>query len=199
MDGVAVDLILRDVTRVADQCARAARGEFAFHAQTGHPLGFLDIAYAGEIATCVPLCDPAGVIPELARIVTPYPEPLRAALIANMWQVDFLLNGAKKGVGRADVAYVVLCAATAMMYVAHGWHAAAGQWVDQREGPRPERGRVADRDLRLQFVRGRTARSAWAPPATTWQRRSNGCEETAAAADWPGRRETCGSRRVRTT
>ena len=71
VDGVAVDLILRDVTRVADQCARAARGEFAFHAQPGHPLGFLDIAYAGELATCVPLCDPAGLIPELARIVTP--------------------------------------------------------------------------------------------------------------------------------
>ena len=132
--GVAVDLILRDVTRVADQCARAARGEFAFHSQPGHPLGFLDIAYAGEVATCVPLCDPTRFVSDLARTVTPYPEPLRAALLANLWQVDFLLDAAKKGVGRTDVAYVALCAATAMMLVAQGWHAVAGRWVTNEKG-----------------------------------------------------------------
>ena len=31
VDDSPVDLILRDVTRVAEQCERAARGEFAFH------------------------------------------------------------------------------------------------------------------------------------------------------------------------
>src|SRR6476620_3202478 len=50
VDGTAVDWILRDIDRVAAQADRASRGEFAFHQQAGHPLGFLDVSYAGELA-----------------------------------------------------------------------------------------------------------------------------------------------------
>ena len=39
VDGTAVDWILRDVDRVREQCRRAVHGDFAFHAQPGHPLG----------------------------------------------------------------------------------------------------------------------------------------------------------------
>ncbi|MFB8187971.1 nucleotidyltransferase domain-containing protein [Microbacterium sp. NPDC055988] len=129
VDGVPVDLIFRDVDRVAEQCARAARGEFAFHAQPGHPLGFLDVAYAGEVATSVPLRDPEGLLVDLARRVTPYPEALRDAFLANLWQVDFLLNAAMKGAKSGDVAYVALCGTTTTMLTAHAWHAAAGNWI----------------------------------------------------------------------
>lgn len=134
VDGVPVDLILRDVTRVEEQCARAVRGEFAFHAQPGHPLGFLDVAYAGEVATSVPLRDPEGILVALARSVTPYPETLRDAFIANLWQVDFLLNAAMKGAKAGDVAYVSLCGTTTTMLTAHAWHASAGNWVTNEKG-----------------------------------------------------------------
>ena len=73
VDGTAVDWILRDVDRVAAQADRASRGEFAFHAQAGHPLGFLDVAYAGELATGVVLADPAGRLASLRTAVTAYP------------------------------------------------------------------------------------------------------------------------------
>lgn len=142
VDGLAVDLILRDVARVAEQCARAERGEFAFHQQPGHPLGFLDVAYAGEVATCVPLCDPDRLLENLARSITPYPEPLRAALLSNLWQVDFLLDAAIKGAKATDVTYAALCAATATMLAAHGWHAAAGQWVTNEKGLIPNVARL---------------------------------------------------------
>jgi hypothetical protein len=134
VDGIPVDLILRDVARVTEQCARATQGEFAFHAQPGHPLGFLDVAYAGEVAGCVPLCDPSGLLAGLAARVTPYPEALRTAFLANLWQVDFLLDGALKGAKGRDVAYVALCATTVTMLLAHGWHAAAGSWVTNEKG-----------------------------------------------------------------
>lgn len=142
IDGTAVDLILRDVARVEEQCTRAARGEFAFHTQPGHPLGFLDVAYAGEVATCAPLCDPDGLLRRLSTSVTPYPEPLRAGLIANLWHVDFLLDGARKGAKGMDVAYVALCAATALMFVAHAWHAAAGSWVTNEKAVIPNVARL---------------------------------------------------------
>jgi len=134
VDGVPVDLILRDVSRVAEQCARAAEGAFAFHAQPGHPLGFLDVAYAGEVATSVPLRDPEGLLVELARSVTPYPDALREAFLANLWQVDFLLNAAMKGAKSGDTAYVSLCGATTTMLTAHAWHASAGNWVTNEKG-----------------------------------------------------------------
>ncbi|WP_396657779.1 nucleotidyltransferase domain-containing protein [Microbacterium oxydans] len=142
VDGAPVDLILRDVTRVEEQCARAARGEFAFHSQPGHPLGFLDVAYAGEVATGVPLCDPDGILVALAQSVTPYPDALRAAFIENLWQVDFLLNAATKGAKTGDAAYVVLCGTTTAMLIAHAWHAAAGQWVTNEKGLVPNVARL---------------------------------------------------------
>lgn len=74
IEGTAVDWILRDVRRVEEQCERARRGQFAFHPQPGHPLGFLDVSYAGEVATCIPLCDPSGILAGLAERVTPYPD-----------------------------------------------------------------------------------------------------------------------------
>lgn len=142
VDGVAVDLILRDIDRVREQCTRAVQGEFAFHAQPGHPLGFLDVAYAGEVATCVPLCDPTGLLEQLARSVTPYPEALRRAFLDNLWQADFLLDGAVKGAKSADVAYVSLCATTVTMLLAHAWHAAAGEWVTNEKGLVPRVARL---------------------------------------------------------
>lgn len=134
VDGVAVDWILRDLRRVSQQCDRAVRGEFAFHPQPGHPLGFLDVAYAGEVATCIPLSDDRAALAELADRVTPYPARLRASMLRNLWQADFLLRGAEKSASGGDVAYVALCATTAVMFIAHGWYAAAGQWVTNEKG-----------------------------------------------------------------
>ncbi len=129
VQGTAVDWILRDVQRVGAQCDRAARGQFAFHAQPGHPLGFLDVSYAGEAVMCQPLVDPDGVIERLRERVAPYPSALRQALIANAWQADFLLDCAAKGAKKGDTAFVALCCSTAAMVCAHAWHAAAEVWV----------------------------------------------------------------------
>lgn len=143
IEGTPVDWIFRDWRRVSEQCDRARRGEFRFHAQAGHPLGFLDISYAGEVATGVPLRDDYAILADMAARVSPYPDALRAALIGNLWQVDFLLDGAEKGAKAADVAYVTLCLATAAMLTAHGWHALAGQWVTNEKALVPSVARLS--------------------------------------------------------
>lgn len=134
VDGAAVDLILRDVRRVAAQRDRAIAGRFAFHQQMGHPLGFLDVAYAAEAATCVPLVDPELLLPELRRGLDPYPAALRAALIENLWSAQFLAEGAAKGAAKGDVAFVQMTCSAALMLAAHAWHAAAGSWVTTEKG-----------------------------------------------------------------
>lgn len=134
VDGRPVDWILRDIGRVREQCRRAVRGDFAFHAQPGHPLGFLDVSYAGEVATCLPLADPVGVVAEMQSLVQPYPTALREAMIGNLWQADFLLEAAEKGIPKQDIAYVMLCCSTALMLCAHAWHATAGNWPTNEKG-----------------------------------------------------------------
>ena len=134
VEGTAVDWILRDVRRVRGQCERAQRGEFAFHPQPGHPLGFLDVSYAGEVATCVPLADPSGILSALRGLVAPYPAALRTAMVGNLWQAGFHAVAAVKGIAKRDSAYVMLCCTSALMLCAHAWHAAAGRWSTNEKG-----------------------------------------------------------------
>ncbi|PWD51058.1 hypothetical protein C8046_10765 [Serinibacter arcticus] len=137
VDGTAVDWILRDRGRVVEQCERALRGQFAFHVQPGHPLGFLDVAYAGEVAVGIPLQDDDGFLARLRTRLSAYPEALRRSLVESLWQVDLLLDGAQKGARAADTAYVTLSLTTAAMLVAHGWHALADTWVTNEKGVVP--------------------------------------------------------------
>lgn len=134
VDGTPVDLILRDIDRVREQRDRALCGQFAIHHQIGHPLGFLDVAYAGEVATCRPLVDPDGLLDELRAGLDPYPRSLRDALVEHLWNAAFLAGGAAKTTGRGDVAYLQLCCASALMWCALAWHAEAGVWVTNEKG-----------------------------------------------------------------
>lgn len=134
VDGTAVDWILREITRVREQCERAVDGNYAFHAQPGHPLGFLDVSYAGEVATCRPLADPSGYVKELRALVQPYPPALRQAVVGNVWQAGFLVDAARKGTPKQDIGYVMLCCSTALMLCAHAWHATAGSWPTNEKG-----------------------------------------------------------------
>lgn len=141
VDGVPVDLILRDVTRVGEQCARAVRGAFAFHTQPGHPSAS---SMSPMRARWPPACRFA-IRRTPGRSGTerhPYPAALREAFLTSLWQVDFLLNAAVKGAKAGDVAYVSLCGTTTAMLTAHAWHAAAGNWVTNEKGLVPNVARL---------------------------------------------------------
>lgn len=132
--GTAVDLILRDIDRVRTQRDRARRGEFAVHHQTGHPPGFLDVAYAGEVAMCRPLAGDAELVEELRAGLDPYPRALRDALVGQLGAAEFLASGAAKVAGRGDLAYLQLLCGSALLWCAHAWHAEAGMWVTNEKG-----------------------------------------------------------------
>ncbi|QCR40880.1 hypothetical protein C1N74_10985 [Microbacterium sp. SGAir0570] len=132
--GMPVDVIIRDVDRVRAQVERARRGEFAFHSQPGHPLGFLDVAYAGEVTLAKPLVDGAGFLRDHADALAPYPEPLRRAFLDDLWQVDFLVDAAAKVTDRGDTAYVGLCLSNAAVRLAYAWHAQARTWAINEKG-----------------------------------------------------------------
>jgi hypothetical protein len=134
VDGTAVDWIYRDVDRVEQAWRAAEQGTYAFHPQAGHPLGFADFAYAGEVALSVVLNDPGGELTALQQRTRVYPPALSQALVAGLWEADFLTGVARKAVNRADSAYVAGCLFRIVGVCAHALHGAAGVWVVNEKG-----------------------------------------------------------------
>lgn len=110
IEGQAVDLLYRDLARVAQVCEACAVGQVEVAYQPGHPHGFVSSIYAGEVAHCRPLWDPAGVVAGLKARVLPYPLALQATLLAKFgWEMGFALETGRKAAQRGDVAYVAGC------------------------------------------------------------------------------------------
>ena len=110
VDGVKVDVLLRDAHRVREVIEACAAGKPEIHYQVGHPHGFVTAIYAGEVARCVPLHDPHGLLADLRAMTDPYPEPLAEALVARFgWEVGFALDTAGSAARRGDAAYVTGC------------------------------------------------------------------------------------------
>jgi hypothetical protein len=134
IDGGAVDWIYRDLDRVASCWARAERGQYAFHAQVGHPLGVADFAYAGEVALARILADPSGELADLRERARVYPPALGDALVAGLWEADFLVGVAGKAVPRGDSAYVAGCLFRIVGVCVHALHGAARRWLINEKG-----------------------------------------------------------------
>ncbi|WP_250027684.1 nucleotidyltransferase domain-containing protein [Paractinoplanes maris] len=134
VDGGALDFIYRDLDRVRGVCADLERGTYAFHQQGGHPLGFADHAYAGELALGRILTDPTGELGTLRDSLRTYPPALSEALIAGLWEADFLVALARKGIPRLDTAFVAGCLFRLVGVCAHALHGAAGRWLINEKG-----------------------------------------------------------------
>ena len=132
--GHPVDWIYRDLARVHEIWAGASQGHYAFHQQTGHPLGFADHAYAGELALGRILADPTGELAKLQANVRVYPPALSEALVTGLWEADFLVANARKAVSRGDSAYVAGCLFRVVGVCAHALHGAAGAWLINEKG-----------------------------------------------------------------
>jgi hypothetical protein len=134
IDGDAVDWIYRDLDRVLAVRAAAENGRYGFHQQTGHPLGFPDFAYVGELALSRVLVDPKGELAEAQERMRVYPPRLSEALVAGLWEADFLVAVARKAVSRGDSAYVAGCLFRLVGVCAHALHGAAREWLINEKG-----------------------------------------------------------------
>jgi hypothetical protein len=118
IQGQRVDLLYRDLGRVAqiaEEC-RAGRVEVAY--QPGHPHGFVNAIYLGEVAICRVLWDPQNVLGPLKVQAHPYPPRLKQAILDKFrWEIRFALETAVKAAARGDTSYVAGCCfrATACM------------------------------------------------------------------------------------
>lgn len=138
-----VDWIYRDLARVRLAWRDAREGRFAYHVQVGHPLGFPDFAYVGEVALGVVLVDSSGELRSLQAAARDYPPALAEALVDGLWEADFLLANAAKAVTRADAAFVAGCLFRVVGLCVHALHGRAGAWVVHEKGAVTSAARLA--------------------------------------------------------
>ena len=134
VDGVAVDIIYRDLDRVQSVWADCRQGRFSVEIQGGHPLGFWSHAYAGEVALGMILNERTTEIAELQAACTMYPEPLATALVARLWESAFSVSIARKATSRVDVTYVAGCLFRAAGVMAQSMHGHAHRWLINEKG-----------------------------------------------------------------
>jgi len=105
-----VDIVYRDLERVRQAIEDCRAGRLTHHFQIGHPAGYSQQIYAGEIDVCETLVDPRGVVAALKTLTRPYPSALRRALVEGLWEARFSLDLAQESARRGDVYHVAGCA-----------------------------------------------------------------------------------------
>lgn len=107
VEGYHVDLIFRDINRVAQVINECLTGKVSTHYHTGHPHAYLNAMYMGEISICKILGDPTKQITKLKSKTMPYPIPLKEAITGYfMFESSFSLMFAKDNVDKDDISYV---------------------------------------------------------------------------------------------
>ncbi len=110
VEGQPVDWLFGEigqVTRIVEAC-RA--GKTAAHYQPGHPHGFHEHFYLGQVHYSHPLYDPEGVLASLKSLTASYPPLLKETLIRKqVWEARFALETCRKPAKRGDAHYVAGC------------------------------------------------------------------------------------------
>jgi predicted nucleotidyltransferase len=107
IEGRRVDWLYRDLARVGTIIRQCRDGQTACHYQPGHPHGFHEHIYLGEVALCKPLVDGRGLVAGLKAQATPYPPLLKQAIIQKyLWEAGFALDTSRKSARRDEIFYV---------------------------------------------------------------------------------------------
>ena len=132
--GRHVDWLYRDTEAIEGAIGRALRGEVSLEHQPGHPAGFHSQIYLAETALARPLRDPDGVVATLRARVTPYPEPLRAAILATLWEAQFAVRVGRKAADAGDTFAVAGSAFGAVATLVFVLHALNRTWLMNEKG-----------------------------------------------------------------
>lgn len=108
VQGYHVDLIFRDIKRVAQVIDECSLGKVSTHYHTGHPHAYLNFMYMGEISICKILFEPKSYISDLKAKTKPYPKPLKDAITSYfMFEASFSLMFARDNIDKDDISYVM--------------------------------------------------------------------------------------------
>jgi predicted nucleotidyltransferase len=108
INGLHVDLILRETQRVAQVITECESGRISVHYQPGHPHAYINVMYMGELALCRVLWAANAQVSLLKTRAEHYPDALQRALIDLFgFEARFSCDLATKTIPRDDPYYVV--------------------------------------------------------------------------------------------
>ncbi|MEB6066347.1 nucleotidyltransferase domain-containing protein [Staphylococcus arlettae] len=108
VDGYHVDLIFRDINKVNDVINDCLAGKVTIHYQTGHPHGFLNVMYMGELNICEILADPQNTLHEFKTKTYPYPPEVKQSITQFFaFEASFSLMFIEDNVDKDDISYLI--------------------------------------------------------------------------------------------
>lgn len=150
IDGVAVDILYRNLDRVDAVIEAVARGAFEIAYHVGHPHAFVSAAYAGEVAICRPLVDPEALLAARKAQLASYPAALQAELIGRfLGEARFTLALVEKGVAAQDAVYTEGAAFRTVACLCQAIFALNREWLINEKGAAKRAGamRLAPKDF----------------------------------------------------
>jgi hypothetical protein len=155
VNGRKVDLLYRNLDDVANVIEACRAGEITMDYQPGHPHGFCSAIWMGEVALCRPLHDPGKMLAKLKEKTSPYPAPLRDALIRRFhWEILFAIENAELAASRSEQTHIAGCTYRALACLAQVLFALNQRHFINEKGALPE---AAQFPLTISDLSGRVA------------------------------------------
>lgn len=106
IDGIAVDILFRDTKKVITVIDDCINGKISIDYQCGHPFGFVNSIYMGEVAYCKILSSNNSIIFDQKKRLIKLPKNYRIATIEKfLWECEFSQQCGIKAMGKGDVLY----------------------------------------------------------------------------------------------
>ncbi len=112
VEGVPVDVLLRDIERVEEVVADCIAGRVTIDYQSGHPFGFTNTIYAAETHYCQPLWQddslPLERLKSLLYSRGKYSPAMREVMVRKfLWEAWFSLACGRKAALKGDINYAM--------------------------------------------------------------------------------------------
>lgn len=106
IEGIAVDILFRDTKKVITVINDCIDGKISIDYQCGHPFGFVNSIYMGEVVYCRILSSNNGLISEQKKRFIEFPENYRKATIEKfLWECEFSQQCGRKAIEKRDILY----------------------------------------------------------------------------------------------
>ena len=106
IDGMPVDLIMRDMERVKNEVRESGEGRISSHYQTGHPHAYLNVMYRGELAISRVLYAGNEEFTRWKEEAEQYPDKMREAILSFfLFEAQFSCGFAETSAKKQDAYY----------------------------------------------------------------------------------------------
>jgi hypothetical protein len=145
VEGLAVDVLLRDIKFVEHIGKEVSAGRFSSNYQIGHPHGWHSYMVLSEVHYNRPVAGDLARLDALHKCTVPYPIRLRSAIVHRfLFEAKFTLKLLRKLEGRDELTHCAGLSYRCVMSLVHVLFALNETWVVNEKGAVDETSRFRD-------------------------------------------------------